>query len=226
MTAEPSASGSEDGHQPPVSVSVRKRGSGASGRSTVSQPRSVHQQQASELSSLCFVWKQAWPFDTAAANVNRIAEPSIWQYLLSDRYVLGFVRLALVALALYVVLSVPALVIAARWAKGIGSHGVAADEAEEATKTLEDYEEELSHVTQQLEAANAAIDDISKQRDAALGILRGLTRSSTSPLGTPGSAVRGRILGEEGGDDDDAGRHPDADNAERRGADAAGAADG
>ncbi|MEP7225207.1 MAG: hypothetical protein ABI783_09640, partial [Actinomycetota bacterium] len=77
-----------------------------------------------------------WPFDSNPAETQTLTDPSVWQYLLADRYVLGIVQLALAALSFYIVISVPALAAAARWAKGFGTTGVTTDDAAQATKTL------------------------------------------------------------------------------------------
>jgi hypothetical protein len=51
--------------------------------------------------------RSAWPFDASRPRLP--ARPSLWQLLLSDHVTLGFVRLAFVMLAVFVIASVPAL---------------------------------------------------------------------------------------------------------------------
>src|ERR671929_434152 len=70
-------------------------------------------------------WAAWWPFDAAPRPIGSFRHPTVWQYLFADRLALGFVRLAVAAFALYAVVSVPALVVAARWAKGFGTTGLA-----------------------------------------------------------------------------------------------------
>ena len=48
--------------------------------------------------------QRAWPFDASRPKLP--AKPSLWQLLLSDHITLGFVRLAFVMLAVFVVASV------------------------------------------------------------------------------------------------------------------------
>lgn len=69
---------------------------------------------------------ELWPFHTHAEDLP--VPGSIVEVLLRDRLTIGFIRAALVAVAGYVLVSVPALVIARRWIKGFGSSGLAADD--------------------------------------------------------------------------------------------------
>src|SRR6266540_1136438 len=48
-----------------------------------------------------------WPF-VAGLDASKYEHPTLWQLLLADRLTLGSVRLALFALGLYVIVSVPA----------------------------------------------------------------------------------------------------------------------
>lgn len=52
---------------------------------------------------------------------------SFWKILSSDRAAAGFVRVAIVALSLYVVISVVALVAGGRWLKAFNARGLEAD---------------------------------------------------------------------------------------------------
>lgn len=58
-----------------------------------------------------------------------IGEDSWAELLVGDPILVGMLRLAIVAAALYFIASVPALVIAGRWAKGLGTGGIVADDA-------------------------------------------------------------------------------------------------
>lgn len=78
---------------------------------------------------LLFRW---WP-------VPRALDPNrpILESILDDAVLVGLLRLAVVAAALYLIASVPALVVGARWAKGLGTTGIVADDApEEASMAL------------------------------------------------------------------------------------------
>jgi hypothetical protein len=150
-----------------------------------------------------------WPFNTSPAAVSTFAHPTIWQYLLSDRYVLGVLRLGAVALALYLVISIPPLVAAARWAKGFGTSGVTADDAAKASKALEDYEETVADLAKQLDTANATIERVSSQRDAAIRLVTQVTRTSTSTA--PGAATMRK---EDNAEDDADGDQPEAGGAD------------
>jgi hypothetical protein len=77
---------------------------------------------------------KAWPF--AGAQPKLPARPSLWQLLLSDQMTLGFVRLAFVMLAVFVIASVPALVAGGKWLKGLGAGGLVADDAADLRSAL------------------------------------------------------------------------------------------
>jgi hypothetical protein len=165
--------------------------------------------------------KQWIPFNTDPKPIEDFRRPSVWQYLLSDRYVLGTVRLAIGAFALYIAISVPALVAAARWVKGFGTSGLTADDADKASDTLEDYEQEMATMTSKLDTANTTIGQLRAQRDTALSLLRTVTSPTTTTLRTGAPGVSRPIVGEEG----DSG---DAERTERKGegAEPGGEADG
>lgn len=150
-------------------------------------------------------WASRWPFDAKPANVESFRDPSIWQYLLSDKYVLGALQLGLTALALYIFVSVPALAVAARWAKAFGTSGVATDDAAQAKKTLEDYEKELAAANTKLDTANETIGRMKEQRDEAFRLLSSVT-STTTP--TSAKAPSSPIVSKEG-ESDDANGHQD-----------------
>ncbi len=63
-----------------------------------------------------------WPVPEAAA------EDAVLEAILNDAVVIGLLRLAIVVLALYGIASVPALIIGGRWAKGVGTSGIVADD--------------------------------------------------------------------------------------------------
>ncbi len=92
------------------------------------------------------------------AGANDPKEP-FWRLLLSDRVTLGFVRLATVALALYVISSVAALAAGERWLKSLSAGGFEADE-------IRASDEELA----KLEAGSRAIE---RDLDQVIRLLRG-----------------------------------------------------
>ena len=100
----------------------------------------------------------AWPFDASRPKLP--AKPSLWQLLLSDHVTLGFVRLAVVMLAAFVVASVPALVAGGRWLKSFGAGGLIADDADDLRRALEATERELDRTTRDLEAVKKERDDL------------------------------------------------------------------
>lgn len=68
---------------------------------------------------------------------------SLWQLLLSDRWTLGFVRIAVFLLALYAIASIAALVAGGRWIKGFGAGGLSADDAVETDRWMAETRREL-----------------------------------------------------------------------------------
>jgi hypothetical protein len=106
--------------------------------------------------------QSAWPFDTSRPKLP--ARPSLWQLLLSDHVTLGFVRLAVVMLAAFVIASVPALVAGGRWLKSFGAEGLIADDAADLRSALEATERELERTTRDLEA-------VKKERDEARALI-------------------------------------------------------
>ena len=110
--------------------------------------------------------QSTWPFDASQPRLP--GRPSLWQLLLSDHITLGFVRLAVVMLAAFVIGSVPALVAGGRWLKGFGAGGLVADDAVDLRNELDRTKQELDEVTRKLEDARKERDDaiaLSKQLD-------------------------------------------------------------
>jgi hypothetical protein len=125
-------------------------------------------------------WQEWWPFREEPTSARSYKDPSSWQLVFSDRVMLGFVRLGIVALVIYLVVSVPALIVAGRWLRGFGTGGVSTDAAEEASKTLEQYEAGTDALTRQLDTANAELDKVRNQRNEAQAIVTRLVKSQTS----------------------------------------------
>jgi hypothetical protein len=109
--------------------------------------------------------KSHWPFKDEPQEVATMEDPSFWDYLLADRLTLGFVRLALVAFATFVLLSTVALVLAGRWMKGFSSSGMAADDAESASVALERYERRTEQMASAMASAAGQIDRLTTERD-------------------------------------------------------------
>lgn len=129
---------------------------------------------------VCAAWQEWWPFSEDPTSSRFYDDPSAWQLLFSDRLVLGFVRLGIVALVIYLVASVPALIVAGRWLRGFGTGGVSTDAAEEARETIEQYEGETADLTRQLDVANAELDKVRNQRNEAQAMVTRLVKSQTS----------------------------------------------
>jgi hypothetical protein len=109
--------------------------------------------------------RSAWPFDASRPRLP--SRPSLWQLLLSDHITLGFVRLAFVMVAAFVIASVPALVAGGRWLKGFGAGGLIADDAADLRDALDATERELDRTTRDLEA-------VRKERDEARALVKRL----------------------------------------------------
>jgi hypothetical protein len=86
-----------------------------------------------------------WPFDFRVRPLPD--RPSLAQFVLSDRLTVGFVRLALVLVALFVVVSIPALIVAGRWIKGFGRDGFSVDEA--AKRDLASADQHLARLSRE-----------------------------------------------------------------------------
>lgn len=114
------------------------------------------------LTSIALVEAERWPFHRLHNHPGGRSAHSFTGAILTDRITLGFLRLAIVAFALFVFVSVPALMLAGRWAKGIGTGGITVDEAAEVTKSLKELQRENDTLTGQL-------DRVTQERDRALG---------------------------------------------------------
>jgi ABC-type multidrug transport system fused ATPase/permease subunit len=122
------------------------------------------------LVAIVFAITNVWPFDASPPKLP--ADPTIWQLMLSDDTTLGFVRLGLVLLTVFVVASVPALIIGGRWLKGFGTKGLTADDAADASQALDDAKAKLDDTAHQLEV-------IKQERDEALELVRRVLGSGT-----------------------------------------------
>lgn len=79
-------------------------------------------------------WTSTWPFDETPPALD--SEPSLWQLLLSDRITIGFVRLAFVALSVWVASAVPVFVAHGKWPTRFPWLGAERDDAADAVGRL------------------------------------------------------------------------------------------
>lgn len=93
------------------------------------------------------------------------SNPGFFELLLRERYTLGLVRLGLAVLAAFVVVSVPALIIAGRWLKGFTKEGLTADDVAEAGNSLAELETQLKDVSAE---RDSFVEQAEELRDRAL----------------------------------------------------------
>jgi hypothetical protein len=82
------------------------------------------------------------------------AERSVVEAMLDDVVLVGLLRLAIVAAVFYFIASVPALVIGGRWAKGLGTTGIVADDAAVSGEAIARAKEQVAA----LEALNERLE--------------------------------------------------------------------
>ncbi|MDQ3951960.1 MAG: hypothetical protein M3279_03180 [Actinomycetota bacterium] len=99
-----------------------------------------------------------------------VAEESALNALLLDRALIGVLRLAIVVVALYGIASVPALVVGGRWAKGLGTGGVLADDAGT------DVAQALQHARQQVADLQLRNARLTRERDDWASLVDARTR--------------------------------------------------
>ena len=100
------------------------------------------------------------------------AHPSFWQIVLADRTTVGLVRMALIMLGLFLLASVPALIVAGRWINTFGS-SMAADAPPPGASARGDVEDELRQTKRKLHRVRIeraklarALDDALRDTDA------------------------------------------------------------
>lgn len=120
-----------------------------------------------------------WPFSGPEADLG--PEPSVWEILVSDRFVQGFIQLGIVTIALYAIASIPALILARRWMKGFGTSGLTADEAEDLQDVVDDQQEQIDSLEaendfllQNLDDATLTIQGLLAERSALEEEIAGL----------------------------------------------------
>ena len=74
----------------------------------------------------------------------------MWRLLLTDRATVGFVRAAVIMLALYTIASTAALAMSGRWLKALKTSGIEADDARVADSTIRSLEEQVRRAEQEL----------------------------------------------------------------------------
>jgi hypothetical protein len=97
-------------------------------------------------------------------------DDGFFEALLAERYTLGLVRLGLMALGLFIVLSVPALIVAGRWLKGFSKEGLTADEAINVNQTIVDLEKQVRDLT----AERDTLAEAATQTQLDLAMWRGI----------------------------------------------------
>ena len=123
--------------------------------------------------SILLAATSVWPFDTTPPPLE--PKPSLSQLLLSDRAILGFARLALVALMLFVIASIPALLVAGRWLRAFGTSGISADEVAQTSGAVAELENQAGTLAAQVDRLTRERDDA---RELADQLLAGQRRSS------------------------------------------------
>jgi hypothetical protein len=86
------------------------------------------------------------------------ADASVWRLLLDDRLSLGFIRLGAVAGAIYMIASVPALVVGGRWLRAVGPSGLTADELSANEQRFRDLEARYRRVKKERDQLRALFD--------------------------------------------------------------------
>jgi hypothetical protein len=103
-------------------------------------------------------WEGKWVFAKTLPVTKK--NPTFAQQIFSDRATIGFVRFAIVMLALYVIASVPALVVGGRWLrKGLSTTGATADDAiVDGAVVIADLQGKVKKLQSQRDAAKTLAD--------------------------------------------------------------------
>jgi hypothetical protein len=81
----------------------------------------------------------------------------MWRVVLADRVTLGFVRLAALGLAVYVLASIAALTASGRWIKAFTTAGLEADDLAGSTSDLTYLLSRLQETERELDEANRLV---------------------------------------------------------------------
>lgn len=114
------------------------------------------------LTAAAIATARAWPVPEAVRG-------PVLNALLHDPVIIGVLRLAIVVAALYAIASVPALIVGGRWAKGIGSGGILADDV----AAIPFESARLRHEIAELESQN---ESLIAERDELLSLVDDETR--------------------------------------------------
>ena len=112
---------------------------------------------------------KVWPFGTPPADLGR--NPSVFEILLNDRILMGFVRLGIIAVVSYVIVSIPALVIARRWMNRLTTAGFTADDAKEVVVPAQDADRTIEELQESLRSMREAYQDEVRQADLTSQLL-------------------------------------------------------
>jgi small-conductance mechanosensitive channel len=105
------------------------------------------------------------PMRAHPLEVPKGTSPSAWQLVFSNSATLGFVRLALILLALFVIASIPALFVAGRWFKGFGAGGLTADDAVAADEQIEKHKQQSRQISRRLAETMDKLAQVKAERD-------------------------------------------------------------
>jgi hypothetical protein len=118
------------------------------------------------LAVLVAIWLVEFgPLKARPLKVPKGTSPSAWQLIFSSSSTLGFVRLGLILLALFVIASIPALFVAGRWFKGFGAGGLTADDAVAAGAQIEELKQKSKAISRRLAETTEKLAEVKAERD-------------------------------------------------------------
>lgn len=105
---------------------------------------------AALVAAIVLAQAETWPFNTLSQRPTLEESRSFWQIVLSDRLTFGFFRMALVLFFLYLIASIPVLILHGRWITSLSPTGAKADEvtqqAASADKTISDLRAQVTRL--------------------------------------------------------------------------------
>ena len=114
--------------------------------------------------------REAWPFN--AELPIGTPDSSVWSVLIRDRLTLGFVRLALLASALYVVGSIAVRSAHNQWLTKLGPTEVGRAELDRAAQTIDDLQTLVSQLTEERDGYRSLLEEETAPGEAT-GVERG-----------------------------------------------------
>lgn len=99
----------------------------------------------------------AWPFQDQPPVLDP-TNPNAFAVFFGDGTTLGFVRLATLSLGLFILASVPALIVQGRWLKGFGTSGLTADDAQAGAAAVSSLTSKLKQAQRELTRTQDALD--------------------------------------------------------------------